>query len=111
MHKSEKERRIRNTVHRIQTKQRAENGGIWEKGGSYDNEFKNGFGQRTGKQRQRISQYHGLRQTALAALSDLSDARIFTDVDFQVRAYERYSDRFSGLQSVQGRLRKRVGGI
>ena len=77
-----------------------EDGGIWQKGGCYDNEFKNCFKCKAGRQRHGTSQFPGVYQAALAALRDLHDAGIVIDTDFQVCAYERYSDRVPGLQSI-----------
>ena len=60
----------------------AEDGGIWKKGGSYEYNFKSCCKCKTGKQRYGISQYTGICQAALAALSDLPDAGVAADIDF-----------------------------
>ena len=77
----------------------SEDGGIWKKGGSYDNEFKNCFKWKARKQGRRVSQFPGVYQAALAAICNLHDAGIAADADFQVCAYERDSDCVPGLQS------------
>ena len=58
------------------------NGGIWKKGGNYENYYENCFKWKTGRHRRRIEQYADIYQAALAALFDFLNAGIIIDLDF-----------------------------